>query len=360
MAQIGIHGIGTYLPPQVRGNDWWPSTVVDKWRQKANAKLLRAATSPEATETEGQARMVAAMAAQGDDPFFGCRERRVLEAGRTSTEMELPAANEALARANVDPSEIDLLLTYTTTPQFAVAPEFGVLHRGLGLRPSCMSTTTDAVCNAFAIQLTLAAGMIAGGRVRYALLVQSSAISRLLDPEDPTSTLFSDAASAVVVGPVAERHGLIGYAHGTDGAFHGGLVCGVPGGTWYDEGRVVAWSQDARVGRKMVLNLADQTRQIVGDALIDAKVTADEIDFYASHQPTDWLRRLTQQYAGLTNARGVDTFPWTGSLMPCNVPFQLAIGEREGLLGEGDLVATYTGGSGASWAGLIMRWGGHT
>jgi len=355
---VGIHGLGIHLPKTIRTNDWWPQSTVEKWRQKATAAVMRGLQSPDEITTEGQRRTLEAMAALRDDPFLGCRERRVIDQGQGSADVELLAARDALADAQVEAKEIGLLLTYSTTPRYALAPEFGLLHRELGLPRNCISTSVDAVCNAFAMQLTLAAQMVASGRVRYALLVQASIHSRLATDDDLTSALVGDAATALVIGPAADGYGVLGYAHGTDGDFHRGLVCSVPGGTWYDEGRVMPWSPDARVGRRMVLSLADWSKQIVEDALADARVDRKEVAFYASHQPTRWLRELTRDHLGLDNARGIDTFPWMANVMCCNVPLQLALGTREGLLRDGDCVATFSGGAGVTWSGIVIRWGG--
>lgn len=355
---VGIHGIGFHLPPTIRRNDWWPSHIVEKWREKAIAGILRAQQSPEPPASEGQRLAMEAMARVADDPFFGCQERRVLGDGMTSSDMELAAARDALARARVDAGEIDLLLTYSTTPRCALAPEFGPLHRELGLPRRCLSTAVDAVCNAFAMQMTLASQMIAAGRARYALLVQACLHSPLAPKEDVISSLIGDAATAVVLGPVRDGHGLLGWSHGTDGDLFCGLACGVPNGTWYDEGRAVPWSPSPRKGRTMMLNLPDWAKESVGEALAGARVAADEIDFYASHQATPWLRTLTRDFIGMGRARGIDIFRWTANLMACNVPLQLALGEGEGLLKGGDLVATFTGGTGVTWSGMVLRWGG--
>ena len=84
---------------------------------------------------------------------------------------------------------------------------------------------------------------------------------------------------------------------------------------------------------------------------------AEDVDFFSTHQAAPWVREVTQRTCGLTRARSVDTFHWTASLGPCNPPLMLAIGEREGLLRQDDLVAIYTGGGGITWSGVIMRWG---
>ena len=93
------------------------------------------------------------------------------------------------------------------------------------------------------------------------------------------------------------------------------------------------------------------------EALAQAKVSPDEIQFYGGHQGSSYLRRVTQEYFGLTNARYVDTFAWAGNLSASSVPLSLQLGERDNMLREDDLVALYAGGVGYTWSCMVMRWG---
>ena len=101
----------------------------------------------------------------------------------------------------------------------------------------------------------------------------------------------------------------------------------------------------------------DMAKDVIDDALGQIGKKPEDVDFYATHQSTYWFRKTTQDYMGLTNAKSFDSFAWTGSLGASNIPFMLGMGEREGLLRDGALVAMYTGGSGITWSGHVMRWG---
>ncbi|HVE83597.1 MAG TPA: 3-oxoacyl-[acyl-carrier-protein] synthase III C-terminal domain-containing protein [Myxococcales bacterium] len=359
MRPVGIHGVGQYLPPQVRGNDWWPEHVVSQWREKAAARLVSGhrMEGEALPDAEGARLTLQAMAAYADDPFKGSRERRVMPEGMLSSEMEVLAAQDALQRSGVDPAEIDLLLVYSQLPDYLTIPTAPQVHRSLGLSEKCFTLCTDAACNAFPLQLALAEQMIRGGQARYGLLIQSTAVSRACKQEDQSSAWFGDGATAVVVGPVPEGRGVLGRAHRTDGSYYRSLVTGCPGTTWYRGDHIEVYSEDPAAARRMLLSVSDLGRQVVDEALAEAGLQREDVRFFATHQAAPWVRQVTQQTCGLSNARSVDTFSWTASLGPCNPPLMLAIGEREGLLQGGDLVAVYTGGGGITWSGVIMRWG---
>src|SRR5262245_61399280 len=221
MAETGILAIGSYLPPLVRHNDWWPEDVVAGWMAR------RAAVPPPPAPSSlspAAARVLAAMAEQAGDPFQGARERRVLPDDMPAVDMEAAAAEQAIERAGIDRREIDLLLVHTAVPEYLLSNTACVLQQRLGLATTCIALQTEAAAYTFLLQLTLARSLIASGAAHRALLVQSCAASRLLDPADPVSVLFGDGATAVVVGPVSAGRGVIAAVHRADGRFPRSLI----------------------------------------------------------------------------------------------------------------------------------------
>jgi 3-oxoacyl-[acyl-carrier-protein] synthase-3 len=358
--RLGLLGVATYLPPETRYNDWWPSATVERWTRARGAP-----PRPDATDAPGpaspaitpaMARVVAAMAEQTIDPFQGVIERRVMPGAMTSLEMEVEAATQAIGNARIDRRDIDVLLTHTAVPEYLLSNTACALHHRLELSPACFTMQAEASGHSFLMQLTLAEHMIASGRARHALLVQSAAGSRLLDREDPLSPLFGDGASAVVVGAVP-RGGVLAAVHRTDGSYPRGLVASVPGGRWYDGGRIVLHSADPVAMRQIFLETADRAVEVVSAALADAGQAPSDVDFFAVHQGTPWLRRVTQEAIGLTRARGLDTFATTGYLFGASIPLVLETAQRQGQLAMDDLVVMHGGGVGSTYGAIVLRWG---
>jgi 3-oxoacyl-[acyl-carrier-protein] synthase-3 len=353
---IGILGVGTYLPTEVRTNDWWPDHVTRRWKERALIATERARAEVASAPTEAARQAAEAILKIAEDPFQGSRERRVMRADMKASDMETFAAKEAISRAGIEPAEIDLVLSYTMIPDFINVPTACVVHGNLGLNERCTTMGVDAVCNSFLMQLTLAQSLIKSGVARYALLTQSSAITRLPPSGEVIDAACGDAASAVIVGPVSEGRGIISYSHHTDGTKWGALVCGVPGGHWSD-GKAIAYAEDNKASANMFVRLAQRAGQVVGEALDSAGLSPDDVRFFASHQGLKWLRPLAQEAARLKNARFVDHFPFTGTVSAVNLPLQLAIAEKDGLVAPGDLVACFQGGTGMTWSGMALRWG---
>jgi 3-oxoacyl-[acyl-carrier-protein] synthase-3 len=348
---VGLLGVATYLPPQARGNDWWPRATAERWLAARGAppRLAPGELTP------AMERVVAAMAEQAIDPFQGVVERRVMSDGMAAVDMEADAAERAIARAGVDRSEIDVLLTHTAVPEYLLSNTACVLHHRLGLAASCFAMQAEASGHSFLMQLTVAEQMIATGRARHALLVQSSAASRLLDPEDPQSPLFGDGAAAVLVGPPTAG-GVLATVHRTDGSHPRALVASVRDRRWYDPGRVVLHRGDLAAAFRVFLETADRAVEVVGAALREAGAEPGEVDFFAVHQGTPWLRRVTQDAIGLHRARSVDTFATTGYLFGASIPLVLETAQRQGMLTRDQLVVMHGGGIGATYGAAVVRW----
>ena len=191
----------------------------------------------------------------------------------------------------------------------------------------------------------------------FGLLTQTTELSRIAPMEKRCSVLFGDATTAVLLGPVPENRGLLSFAHSTDGTMQDTIYATVPGGNWYDDGPTRLDVGDAAVTQKMFSTTADGSRDVIQRALSSAGLTPKDVDFYACHQGTSWLRSVTQEYAGMVNAKSLDTFAWAANLSAANLPLVLYCAEREGMLKPGDIVVTYSGGSGITHTAAVMVWG---
>lgn len=350
-----ILGLGVHLPTEVRTNAWWPGRAVERWRQRASAKISDGRADAAACMTPNQRRVLEAMTLERDDPFRGARERRVMDPAQRSSDIEVLAAREAMQQAGVAPADLDFVLVQSAVPDFLNTPNAAFVHQKLGLKAGCFSLQTEGMCNSFLLHLTLADKLLRGGMGKLGLIVQSCGMSPTLDPEEPHSAWFGDAASAAVVG-LADGRGLLSQAHGTDSSLSPSIAYGVPGARWFDAGRAVPYVENPKNAFLMLLNSADLVANGMRQALAPLHMTPEHVDFYGAHQATPWFRRATQEAAGMTNARFVDTFPWAASVVGCNIPLGLALAAKEGLVTRGSLVGAFSASPGVTWTAAVYRW----
>lgn len=353
---VGILGVAVALPDEVRENTWWAEELTSGWLQKATraSAMLDLAESPRFSA--GEQRAMQAMAEAISDPFQGSRRRRVAPPDESSETLEIKAATAALDRARVSPRDVGLVLTHSGAPDYLGTNSACVVHHALGLPSSTVALPVEAACNSFLLQLRVARAFLREGTAKYALLVQSALGSRLLDFSDAFSPYFGDGASAVVLGPVPAGLGIVGEAHRTHSDLADNLVVGIRGQRWYDEGRPVLYWEDQASASKLLLQIADQAREVCLAALDDAQLRPDDVSFFAAHQGTCWLRRVVQEHIGLPRARSLDTFAELGNLSSVNIPVILGRACDQGILRNGDVVLTFSGGSGVTVSSFVMKW----
>ena len=299
---IGILGLGVYLPPQVRKNDWWPPEIVEQWREKARRAAGHRGAEDLTTKTEGERLVYAALAELDDDPFKGARERRIADENMSAADLEVFAAQEALRDADIPPRAVDLLLTHSIVPDYLATNHACTIHRRVGLPQRCFTLSVEGACNSFLLQMTLAQRLIQAGEARFALLVQSSVLPRMIPREESYSPWFGEGATAVIVGPVCNGRGLLGRSHRTDGNLENTMVTGIPGKRWYEDGHNYLYSENPAGAHRMFETVADSGRQVANEALAEAGL-----------QTTD-VPRLTPVYApgfyrpGEQNRSGASAF----------------------------------------------------
>jgi 3-oxoacyl-[acyl-carrier-protein] synthase III len=358
MKAAGILGLGTYLPSTVRTNDWWSASTVTKWAERMALQATRAAPISDSL-TKGRKLTLQAMTDLATDPFRGSIERRIMPDDMTASQMEANAAREAIARAGIRPDEIDVILTNSPAPDRLMVNNASVTHDLLGLPTRCLTLGTDAMCNGFAHHMSLASALIASGQARYVLSTHSATLTRLTPKDEPHSAWFGDGAAAVVIGPVGDGKGLLAAVHNAAGDRCDALMIsnGKNSRYWETNVPLTVHSIDREATRNMLMGMVDRGAEAALEALGRANMTAKDVDFYATHQSTAWITQAFAQCAGMEHAKTIVPFAAFGNMSSVNVPFILAMAEREGMLHDGSVVSTFTGGTGETWSSLVLRWG---
>lgn len=164
---VGILGLGVYLPKEIRENNWWSEDIVTKWvddkRRFSSAFELDSidveALSPEASLLIDALKELRCKS----DIFEGFKKRHIMAPDEKTTNMEIQAALEALKNAGVQPSKIDFLITQSTLPDILYDANACIVHKALKLNSSCFSQEVSGMCNAFLQQLFIAQSLIRSG-----------------------------------------------------------------------------------------------------------------------------------------------------------------------------------------------------
>ncbi len=137
----------------------------------------------------------------------GIRERHIAGDDETTVSLGAAAARAAIENAGLQPTDIDLVLLATSTPNHTFPASAVEIQRELGITKG-FAFDMQAVCSGFIYAITTADLYIRGGMAKRVLVIGAETFSRILDWNDRTTcVLFGDGAGAVVL-EAAEGNGL--------------------------------------------------------------------------------------------------------------------------------------------------------
>jgi len=129
----------------------------------------------------------------------GIHERRVAGEGEGTLQMSAAAARGAMADAGVSPTDLDLILTATVTPEHPLPSTACELQAELKCRPIA-AFDLSAACSGFVYGLATAAQYVTLGMASNALVIGAETLTRITDMQDrATAVIFGDGAGAAVV-----------------------------------------------------------------------------------------------------------------------------------------------------------------
>ena len=126
-------------------------------------------------------------------------EKAVAGPDEDATTMGYEAARNAIARAQVKPSEIGAVFFGTESKPYAVKPSATIIAEALGITPFTMASDLEFACRAASEGLRALTGMVSAGLVKYGLVVGSDTAQA--NPGDVLEFTAASGAAAFVVGP---------------------------------------------------------------------------------------------------------------------------------------------------------------
>ena len=269
----------------------------------------------------------------------GIKERRI---GGTTCGLATEAGRAAMKNGGIDPSEIDLVILATTTPDRTVPATASSVQHELGVQ--CGAFDLNAACSGFVYGLVAAHGFIGAGANKV-LVIGAETLSRIVDWEDRgTAILFADGAGAVVLEAVEGRGQLLGWDLSSDGALEPLLYADI-GGYMKMDGR--------EVFRRAVRVMVDSAQK----SLTQAGVTVDDLALVVPHQANIRIIEAAATRLGVSMDRIATVLHRTGNTSSASIPLALVDAIEAGRVHDGDLLLLVGFGAGMTSASAVIRWG---
>ena len=281
----------------------------------------------------------------------GIRFRHIAEPDETTATLGALAAQQAMAAAGLEPSDIGLIILATATPDNTFPASATKVQALIGA-PDCIAFDVAAVCSGFLYAVSVADSMLRTGAAKHALVIGSETFSRILDWEDRTTcVLFGDGAGAVVLSAkdVDDDQGILATRLHAEGKYAGMLYVDGGPSTTGTVGHVRM--QGREVFRHAVTNLAS----VLGEVMADVGLSPDQIDWVVPHQANKRIIDATAKKLGLPSDRVVLTVDQHANTSAASVPLALDLAVRDGRIKRGDLVVLEAMGGGFTWGAAGLR-----
>ena len=284
----------------------------------------------------------------------GIRERRIAAPGETTCDLAEHASRRALDAAGLAPSDLDLIVVGTTTPDRVYPSTACRLQARLGAAGGA-AFDVQAVCTGFVYALGVAEKFVRTGAAGRALVVGADVHSRLLDWEDRgTCILFGDGAGAIVLEAAPEPGVMTTHLH-ADGK--GERLLYVEGSVedGYDHPAQSA-ARTRMQGNEVFRRAVKALGGIVDETLGANGLGRGDVDWLVPHQANLRIIEATARRLAMPMDRVVVTVDRHGNTSAGSVPLALDEAVRDGRIRRGDLLLLEAFGGGFTWGSALVRY----
>lgn len=299
----------------------------------------------------------------------GIKTRARAHPGTSVLDMAEAASRDALTKAGLQGSDIDVVLVSTVT-HFHQTPALApLLADAIGARPA-PAFDISAACAGYCYGIGQADALVRSGMARNVLVVGVEKMSDFIDPTDRSiSFLLGDGAGAAIV-TASETVGIAPTVWGADGTQSGAIY---QTRSWLDY-RQEEFGEAPEVTAELAEEVSAMTfptlRQqgpsvfkwvistipaIAREAVQAAGLTMDDIDVFIPHQAnlriTDQLIKLLKLPESVIIARDITD---TGNTSAASIPLATERLQRDGEVASGDVALQIGFGAGLVYASQVV------
>lgn len=287
-------------------------------------------------------------------------ERRHMSEDQSTSDLALPAAQEALKNAGITANDLDLIVVATDTPDYLSPSTASVLQHKLQAR-NAGTFDINSACAGFVAALDLASKYIAADpKYRNILVVGAYGMSKYLNYDDyRIATLFADGAGAAIVQPSKDENGILAAELYTDGQYHdymgvyaGGTAQPITHSVIENKGHLLNFAKKIPIETngthwpRLSQKLLDRIQRKPEDV---KAFFMTQININSIYETLDKMNLPRSKSHNI-----MDRYGYTGSAA---VGMALADAARAHQLKKGDLLILLGSGGGLSMAAMAMTWG---
>ncbi|MGQ9584725.1 MAG: beta-ketoacyl-ACP synthase III [Anaerolineae bacterium] len=290
----------------------------------------------------------------------GIRERRVVSGDQeTTATLATRAARAALRVASILPSQIDLVIVATATPEYAFPSTASLVQDALGAS-NAGAFDLSAGCSGFLYALSLGADAICAGNARHVLVIGAETLSKITDWSDRnTCVLFGDGAGAVVLSAYEERCGVLAYVLGSDGSGADLLMLPAGGSRRPASQETVSNGEHfLKMDGRAVFRFATRVMaKATEDVAQKAGWQLADLALVIPHQANARIIQSAVRRLNLPEGKFFVNLERYGNTSAASIPIALCEAIASGQVKDGDRLVLVGFGAGLTWAAVALEWG---
>lgn len=300
-------------------------------------------------------------------PRTGIHARRFCTAEESAVTLAIEAAGKALAEAEgqgVPASDIGAIVVASMSADLATPSIAAILQRELRL-PEVPALDINAACSGFIYGLEVARSLAAVSGRRYALVVGTEQLSRLLSMEDrSTAILFGDGAGAAVIEcteTAENREEAAPYvrlfgSRGSDVILAPGVYTGAYEAREETNAETVCIDHMLMDGKEVFMFACDIIPRIIGGLLEQSGETMEDIDHVVCHQANARIIRHVYRAMHWPAEKFFMNMEKLGNTSAASIPTALYDMQQQGRLQRGERLILAGFGGGLTWGGCILSY----
>ena len=287
----------------------------------------------------------------------GIKQRHKAADNEYTSQFGTKAALQALERAGLRPTDLDIIICATTTPD-QIMPSTGALIQAQIGATNAAGMDVFAACSGFLYGLTMVESMIKTGQIKYALVIGAEVLTKYVDYTDrSTCVIFGDGAGAAVIVPVPEGKGILATKIRSDGRYEEQLYA--PGG-----GTKIGTTHqtiDDRMhffkmkGNELFKVAVRSMAEISAEMLAKAGYTVDDVDVVIPHQANQRITDAVASRLGVPEEKVYSNIAEHGNTSSASIPIAIDECTEKGRIKEGSLVLLTAFGGGVTWGATLIR-----
>ena len=288
-------------------------------------------------------------------------KQRHISTGHPTWYLGVEAARKALEDANVDVSDIDLIIVSTATPDFYTPSCSCIIQRELKLT-NAMTIDVNCACAGFVYALDMGRRYLATGDIKKALVIGAENLSTITDYEDrATCILFGDGAAACVVETSDKLYSSFLGADG-NGVKH--LIAKHKYQTrWhkddekFNDGTPETNKHYLFQDGKEVYKFATKILPLAATkALEKVNMKPEDVDCYIPHQANLRIIQTASSNLGIPMEKFYVTLDKYGNTSSSSIPIAFDEAVKSGTIKRGDKICLVGFGAGLTYGAIVLEY----